>query len=51
MPEAFRMENDFLGELAIEEDRLYGIHTLRALENFPLAGRPVHRTGLRLRTG
>ena len=22
---------------------LYGVHTLRALENFPLAGRPVHR--------
>ena len=42
MPEAFRIEHDFLGELAIEEDRLYGIHTLRALENFPLAGRPVH---------
>ena len=42
MPEAFRIEHDFLGELAVEEDKLYGIHTLRALENFPLAGRPVH---------
>ena len=24
-------------------DALWGIHTLRAMENFPLAGRPVHR--------
>ncbi|MGA2401763.1 MAG: aspartate ammonia-lyase [Syntrophobacteraceae bacterium] len=43
MPEAFRIERDFLGELTIEEGRLYGIHTVRALENFPLAGRPVHQ--------
>ncbi len=38
----FRIERDFLGELAIPEGRLYGIHTARALENFPLSGRPPH---------
>jgi len=38
----YRKEHDFIGELAIPEGALYGIHTARAVENFPLAGRPVH---------
>jgi aspartate ammonia-lyase len=38
----FRIEEDFLGKLSIPEAALYGIHTARAIENFPLAGRPVH---------
>jgi aspartate ammonia-lyase len=38
----FRKENDFLGELPVAAEALHGIHTVRALENFPLAGRPVH---------
>ena len=29
-------------ERDVPADALYGIHTLRALENFPLSGRPVH---------
>ena len=37
-----RTENDQLGERSLPADCLYGIHTLRARENFPLAGRPVH---------
>jgi aspartate ammonia-lyase len=37
-----RAEKDFLGELNLPADCLHGIHTARALENFPLAGRPVH---------
>ena len=37
-----RTESDLLGERSLPEDCLYGIHTLRALENFPLSGRPVH---------
>lgn len=37
-----RLERDFLGELSIPEGRLYGIGTARAIENFPLAGRPPH---------
>ncbi len=38
-----RIERDLLGSLAVPADALYGIHTQRALENFPLAGRPVNR--------
>ncbi len=35
-----RVETDSLGELAVPADALYGIHTTRALVNFPLTGRP-----------
>src|SRR5215475_15392685 len=38
----FRTERDLLGELPVPEAALHGIHTVRALDNFPLAGRPVH---------
>jgi aspartate ammonia-lyase len=37
-----RIEKDSLGERSLAAQALYGIHTARALENFPLAGRPVH---------
>ncbi len=37
-----RRETDFLGEREIPESALYGIHTLRALENFEISGRMVH---------
>nr|WP_320133632.1 aspartate ammonia-lyase [uncultured Holophaga sp.] len=37
-----RTERDFLGERTLGEGCRYGIHTVRALENFPLLGRPVH---------
>ncbi len=37
-----RTEHDLLGERQVPADALHGIHTERALENFPLAGRPVH---------
>ena len=30
-----RTEKDFLGEIEIENDALYGIHSLRAVKNFP----------------
>jgi aspartate ammonia-lyase len=39
---AVRLERDLLGEREIGAEVLYGIHTVRALENFPLTGRPVH---------
>ena len=39
---AFRTERDLLGELQIPAAALHGVHTARALENFPLSGRPVH---------
>ena len=38
-----RRETDLLGALDVPGDALWGIHTLRAIENFPLAHRPVHR--------
>jgi len=37
-----RREHDLLGEREVPADALWGIHTLRARENFSLAGRPVH---------
>ena len=37
----FRIEHDLLGEREVPADALYGIYTLRATENFPLARRPV----------
>ncbi|MGC3999876.1 MAG: aspartate ammonia-lyase [Anaeromyxobacter sp.] len=39
---ATRTESDLLGTRELPADALHGIHTARALENFPLAGRPVH---------
>ncbi len=38
----YRTESDLLGEAQVEAGALYGIHTVRALENFHLTGRPVH---------
>ncbi len=40
-----RIEHDLIGERAVPADAYYGIHTLRALENFPITGIPlsVHR--------
>ncbi|MFA4964332.1 MAG: aspartate ammonia-lyase [Thermoleophilia bacterium] len=37
-----RVERDLLGEVPVPAASLHGAHTERALENFPLAGRPVH---------
>jgi aspartate ammonia-lyase len=37
-----RTESDPLGARTLPADSLHGIHTLRARENFPLSGRPVH---------
>ncbi len=39
--ETFRTEEDFLGSKQIPRAALYGIHTQRALENFPIAQRSV----------
>lgn len=36
-----RTENDLLGEKEIPVDAPWGIHTARALENFPIPGNPV----------
>jgi aspartate ammonia-lyase len=37
-----RRETDLLGSKEVPIEALYGIHTARALENFPLTGRRVH---------
>ena len=37
-----RLETDFLGEKQIPADVLWGIHTARAIENFPISHRKVH---------
>ncbi len=39
----YRTEHDLLGELAVPAGALYGIHTQRAVDNFPLARRPISR--------
>lgn len=39
----FRTEKDSLGEKAVSQDAYYGVQTVRALENFPLTGIPVHK--------
>jgi aspartate ammonia-lyase len=38
---ATRREHDLLGDRDIEADAYYGVHTLRALENFPITGTPI----------
>ena len=38
----YRIEKDLLGEKHVPKKSLYGIHTARAIENFPLSGRRVH---------
>ena len=38
---ATRKEHDLLGERDVPNDALYGVQTLRALENFPITGTPL----------
>ena len=38
MKHMYRTEKDFVGEKQIEENAYYGIHSLRAAENFPITG-------------
>jgi aspartate ammonia-lyase len=39
--QAYRIEHDLLGKRQVPRDAYYGIHTLRALENFPISGTPI----------
>jgi aspartate ammonia-lyase len=41
MSQPTRTEHDLLGDRAVPADVYYGIHTLRALENFPITGTPI----------
>ena len=38
MTSNFRVEHDFLGEKQIPADAYWGVHTARAVENFPISG-------------
>jgi aspartate ammonia-lyase len=38
---AHRVEHDLLGERNVPVTAYYGIHTLRALENFPISGTSI----------
>ena len=38
MAQLTRVEHDLLGDREVPADAYYGIHTLRALENFPITG-------------
>ena len=40
---AFRTEKDLLGECQVPGEALYGVHTVRALNNFLITGKPVRR--------
>jgi aspartate ammonia-lyase len=39
--EATRHEHDLLGDRAVPASAYYGVHTLRALENFPISGTAI----------
>jgi aspartate ammonia-lyase len=41
MAQPVRIEHDLLGDRAVPADAYYGVHTLRALENFPITGTPI----------
>src|ERR687884_1666096 len=42
MPDATRIEKDPLGELPVPASALYGVQTMRAMQNFPISGlRPL----------
>ena len=36
-----RIEHDLLGDREVPADAYWGVHTLRAVENFPISGRTV----------
>lgn len=36
-----RIEHDLLGDRAVPAEAYYGVHTLRATENFPITGTPI----------
>ena len=45
--EQFRIEHDTMGEVRVPVDALWRAQTQRAVENFPISGRPLERTQIR----
>ncbi len=41
MANSFRIEHDFLGEKQIPASAYWGVHTARAVDNFPISGTPI----------
>ncbi|WP_151528776.1 MULTISPECIES: aspartate ammonia-lyase [Corynebacterium] len=39
---AFRTEEDLLGEMQVPQDAYYGVHTLRAMQNFQISGTTIN---------
>lgn len=46
-PEGLRIERDGIGELALPADAYHGIHTSRAVRNFPFSGYRLHPAFIR----
>ncbi|WP_454830601.1 class II fumarate hydratase [Pseudoxanthomonas wuyuanensis] len=44
---AYRIERDSMGELQVPADALWGAQTQRAVQNFPISGRPMPRGFIR----
>ena len=47
MSASFRTERDSMGELQVPADALWGAQTQRAVQNFPISGRPMPRGFIR----
>ena len=47
MKASFRTERDSMGELQVPADALWGAQTQRAVQNFPISGRPMPRGFIR----
>lgn len=47
MPHKVRLEHDSMGELQVPEAALWGAQTQRAVQNFPISGRPMPRGFIR----
>ena len=47
MTASFRIERDSMGELQVPADALWGAQTQRAVQNFPISGRPLPRAFIR----
>ncbi|MCJ0824927.1 class II fumarate hydratase [Luteimonas sp. 50] len=43
----YRLEHDSMGELRVPADALWGAQTQRAVDNFPISGRPLPRAFIR----
>src|SRR5215471_8925647 len=47
MAQSYRIERDTMGEMRVPAEALYGAHTARAVENFPISGMRFPRSFIR----